>query len=789
MDNLNENPLQEDLKRLPKNSIENLRIIIEKLKDLDKLIKEKIKEENDLIEREKVVTNKYTILKEKKRKLISEKEKLVDDKSKIVDRIEEIGKEEKLSRREKKKKNKKKDLKKGETRDSLRNKLIAINRKMKELEVNEKEINQKLPESVKEGNKLMKRLKDMNSSFEILYKEDLMIKREMRSLTSVIVEDYELEDLECEESLDSIKPVELVEVIGESSLNKNKLYKINYGNISSLVNWETIKNLSNPFSIGMELERRKVRILSIRTYEETQDPGKWRKLENIEDLLLKKRKVKILSLRNYEETQDSGKWREVENIEDLILEKRFGKMSIHEENGKSLSYGETEVVSWYKDKLESQVVEMKVTILSEEEKDIKTEIDENKIKPGISDLKVEMESDKILIEKLKLNLKGVSEENLKLIIALLRRRKEDKEQLEEKEGELVRMKEEIKIEKENTRLMKELNSKKDKDIIKYKMRVENWKNYYRDLEEDHFRGLFYFRRNIEKLEKECRISSKGSKENVEENEKKWKNENLSLKIKIKDLESEVERGREEKRKMDKEMVEEKSKIGKLRSEVYLKGERCERLKSLCSYNKNLYDTANRVIKNLKDRNVERIRPGSEENENKIRKLEEELKNNKENLEEKVKEVKRVLIDKENSKKENEKIKKNLKERVRELEEENQSNGEIKSSEEEVTRLKIKVKDLSNWYDILVRDLDFLENLVKKIDGKINEGCGKQFPISEDLEMFSRFVKEEIKRQFQQKIGRLDGKELPLEEFEDNYIEDQYFEKEFYGYDDDLDFFD
>ena len=186
--------------------------------------------------------------------------------------------------------------------------------------------------------------------------------------------------------------------------------------------------------------------------------------------------------------------------------------------------------------------------------------------------------------------------------------------------------------------------------------------------------------------------------------------------------------------------------------------------------------------------MEKIRSGSEENENKIRKLEEELKNNKENLEEKVKEVKRVIIDKENSKKENEKIKKSLKERIRELEEENESKWEIESSEEEVTRLKIKVKDLSNWYDILIRDLDFLENQVQRIDGKMNEGYGKQFPISEDLEMFSRFIKEEIKRYFPEKIGSLEGKEMFLEESEDGYMEDNYYEKKYYGCENNLGFF-
>ena len=119
--------------------------------------------------------------------------------------------------------------------------------------------------------------------------------------------------------------------------------------------------------------------------------------------------------------------------------------------------------------------------------------------------------------------------------------------------------------------------------------------------------------------------------------------------------------------MDKEIVDKKSKIEELISEVYLKGERCKRLNNLYRHNKNLYETANRVIKNFKDKKVEQIRPGSEENEDKIRKLEEQLKNKKESLEEKVIELKRMKIDKENSKKGNEKIKKSLKERIVELE--------------------------------------------------------------------------------------------------------------------------
>ena len=119
------NPLKEDLKGLSKNSIENLRIVIEKEKDLDKCIEEKLKEKEDLRESERIVREKYTTLKERKKKLITKKEEIVNEKSVIVDKIEKIGEEEKLSKRKIKKKKKKiKDQKKGETRDSLRNQLL-----------------------------------------------------------------------------------------------------------------------------------------------------------------------------------------------------------------------------------------------------------------------------------------------------------------------------------------------------------------------------------------------------------------------------------------------------------------------------------------------------------------------------------------------------------------------------------------------------------------------------------------------------------------------------------------
>ena len=98
----------------------------------------------------------------------------------------------------------------------------------------------------------------MKSSFVNLYQEDLKIKREISNLTSVIVEeDYELEDMVCERiSRLYLKPVKVVEVKCESRLNSNELYELNYGRISNLVQWETIKNLRHPFSIEMGVEKK-----------------------------------------------------------------------------------------------------------------------------------------------------------------------------------------------------------------------------------------------------------------------------------------------------------------------------------------------------------------------------------------------------------------------------------------------------------------------------------------------------------------------------------------------------
>ena len=72
---------------------------------------------------------------------------------------------------------------------------------------------------------------------------------------------------------------------------------------------------------------------------------------------VEERKVKVLMVRKYEETQENGKWEELENLGNLKMEKVIGKLSVHEENGKRNSYGETEIIkSGNFDHLESYIL-------------------------------------------------------------------------------------------------------------------------------------------------------------------------------------------------------------------------------------------------------------------------------------------------------------------------------------------------------------------------------------------------------------------------------------------------
>ena len=73
----------------------------------------------------------------------------------------------------------------------------------------------------------------------------------------------------------------------------------------------------------------------------------------------------------------------------------------------------------------------------------------------------------------------------------------------------------------------------------------------------------------------------------------------------------------------------------------------------------------------------------------------------------------------------------------------------------------------------------MEKLVRKIDGRVNEGYGKQFPIREDLVKFTRFINEELLKYFPEKMGRKKINMVIQEEIEELKTEREVKEKLYY----------
>merc|ERR1711874_950050 len=105
----------------------------------------------------------------------------------------------------------------------------------------------------------------------------------------------------------------------------------------------------------------------------------------------------------------------------------------------------------------------------------------------------------------------------------------------------------------------------------------------------------------------------------------------------------------------------------------------------------------------------------ERKDGEISKVREDLKTTRKSLEEKIEEIKKIKMNWENSKEGNEKYKNKLKARIEELQKENLEKNENIVSEEEIGRLKMVEKDFSKWQDNVIRDLDFFNNGIRKIE--------------------------------------------------------------------------
>ena len=105
-----------------------------------------------------------------------------------------------------------------------------------------------------------------------------------------------------------LTPVKEIVVKCESESTRKKLYQLKNAKEKTSVYWERVRNLEKLLSFKMGM---------------------------------KYKKVKVLMVRKQEETQENEKWENLENVKDFKIEKAIGKVSVHEENGKRNSYGET----------------------------------------------------------------------------------------------------------------------------------------------------------------------------------------------------------------------------------------------------------------------------------------------------------------------------------------------------------------------------------------------------------------------------------------------------------------
>ena len=272
---------------------------------------------------------------------------------------------------------------------------------------------------------------------------------------------------------------------------------------------------------------------------------------------------------------------------------------------------------------------------------------------------------------------------------------------------------------------------------------------------NNYSGVNFLYGKIKKLREECeqlRYNNYNTKSNVSERQE-WKYKATILEKKNKEIESNIRREREEKIKMETEVISKDQNLNELEMQIRSVGDRCVRLENLYQHQKRLYVAANSVIKNFKDR--EQLRSPNNNMDRKdgeISKVKKDLEATRKSLEVKVEEIKKIKMNWENSKEGNEKYKNKLKAKIEELQKENQEQKENLVSEGEMRRLRTVEKDFSKWHDDVIRDLDFFNNWLSKIESKFCNG--RELVIREDLEKFSNFINEELCRYFPHKVQRV-----------------------------------
>ena len=381
-----------------------------------------------------------------------------------------------------------------------------------------------------------------------------------------------------------------------------------------------------------------------------------------------------------------------------------------------------------------------------------------------------------ILQKLKFNLLKEDKELVKALLGILGSFGENKKIQEEKEREVNNLKNDLEnLKKNNLDDLEKLKNKMEKEILIVNTKLENWKNLYSDMKINNYNGVNFLYRKIKKLREECeklKYNNYNTNCNVGERHE-WKYKVTILEKKNREIESNIRREREEKMKMETEVISRDQNLNKLEIQMRSVEDRCVKLQNLYQHQKRLYVAANSVIKNFKEK--EQLRSANKNMDRKdgeISEVREDLKVTRKSLDEKVEEIKKIKMNWENSKEANEKYKNRLKARIKELQEESLEKKENLVSEGEMRRLKTVERGFSEWHDDVIRDLDFFNNWLSKIENKFCNG--RELGIREDLEKFSKFIKEELCRYLPDKMKRV--RTETVEEYEERRKPESEIEK-------------
>ena len=273
-------------------------------------------------------------------------------------------------------------------------------------------------------------------------------------------------------------------------------------------------------------------------------------------------------------------------------------------------------------------------------------------------------------------------------------------------------------------------------------KLVNWKNYFLDLENDHYAGLQMYNTKIEELQRKLKWEKKYGRNsetsNIKTKEVKDR-ENLELRNKLKNAEEQMAitsekliSAKEEIGELGNVYQEERRNVGKLRNELK------EMDVQILSYK----DEANKLtvkvreLEQIKRKSEERTNPEESETEGRMA---EEIRRLKIALDGKINELKKFKEGYGNSKKEHEKVKKKL---IKEIEELHIKLQEKKENDnEDMESLKDKNNELSTWQSYVEDDLNNIIWKIEKLEDDLNMRIGSKSNLLEETKNLVQFMKK------------------------------------------------